>query len=48
MWFSHIKMIRIITIHADTKQLADILRSANLRQHAHDISDRHGHIMTTI
>ena len=31
--------------NADTKQLADILRSANLRQHFQERTHRHGHIL---
>ena len=31
--------------NADTKQLADVLRSANLRQHVKERTHRHGHIL---
>jgi len=31
--------------NAHTKQLADILRSANLRQHVEERTNRHGHIL---
>jgi len=31
--------------NTDTKQLADILRSANLRQHVQERTHRHGHIL---
>ena len=35
-------------MNADTKQLADILRSANLRQHVQKIIRRHGHILDLV
>jgi len=34
--------------NADTKQLADILRSANLRQHVQERTHRHGHILDLV
>ena len=34
--------------NADTKQLADILRSANLRQHIEERTHRHGHILDLV
>ncbi|KAK2151927.1 hypothetical protein LSH36_345g00012 [Paralvinella palmiformis] len=47
----HLLMLGDFNIHwdcqrnADTKQLADILRSANLRQHVQERTHRHGHIL---
>ncbi|KAK2169189.1 hypothetical protein LSH36_12g34021 [Paralvinella palmiformis] len=34
--------------NADTKQLVDILRSANLRQHVQERTHRHGHILDLV
>ena len=47
----HLLIVGYFNIHwdcqrnADTKQLADILRSANLRQHVKERIHRHSHIL---
>jgi len=50
----HLLILGYFNIHwdcqrnADTKKMADILRSANLRQHVQERTHRHGHILDLV